>query len=67
MFRPVTAEENASGARLSAAAPRVPAAVVVLAAGSGTRVGAEVNKVLLPLGDTTVLACRCAPRWRCPT
>lgn len=34
----------------------MPAAVVILAAGSGTRVGAEVNKVLLPLGDATVLA-----------
>jgi 2-C-methyl-D-erythritol 4-phosphate cytidylyltransferase len=33
----------------------VPAAVVILAAGSGSRVGAETNKVLLPLGDTTVL------------
>jgi 2-C-methyl-D-erythritol 4-phosphate cytidylyltransferase len=30
-------------------------ALVVLAAGSGTRVGAGVNKVLLPLTDTTVL------------
>lgn len=37
--------------RLSA----VPAAVVVLAAGAGTRVGAGVNKVLLPLGDAAVL------------
>ncbi len=34
----------------------MPAAVVVLAAGSGTRVGAEVNKVLLPLGAAPVLA-----------
>lgn len=34
----------------------MPAAVVVLAAGSGTRVGAEVNKVLLPLGPRPVLA-----------
>ena len=32
------------------------AAVVVLAAGAGTRVGAEVNKVLLPLGDRAVVA-----------
>jgi len=31
------------------------AAIVVLAAGSGSRVGAAVNKVLLELGDTTVL------------
>lgn len=30
-------------------------AVVILAAGSGTRVGSETNKVLLPLGDATVL------------
>jgi 2-C-methyl-D-erythritol 4-phosphate cytidylyltransferase len=28
---------------------------VILAAGSGSRVGAETNKVLLPLGDTSVL------------
>ncbi len=34
----------------------MPAAVVILAAGSGTRVGADVNKVLLPLGDVPVLA-----------
>ena len=34
----------------------MPTAVVVLAAGSGTRVGAAVNKVLLPLGDRSVLA-----------
>lgn len=32
------------------------AAVVVLAAGSGSRVGAAANKVLLPLGDSPVLA-----------
>jgi 2-C-methyl-D-erythritol 4-phosphate cytidylyltransferase len=32
------------------------AAVVVLAAGTGSRVGAEVNKVLLPLGDIPVVA-----------
>ena len=31
------------------------AAVVVLAGGSGSRVGAEVNKVLLPLRGTAVL------------
>lgn len=31
-------------------------AVVIVAAGSGTRVGAGVNKVLLPLGDRPVLA-----------
>ncbi len=34
----------------------MPAAVVIVAAGSGTRVGATVNKVLLPLGDRPVLA-----------
>ncbi|MFB9312384.1 IspD/TarI family cytidylyltransferase [Nocardioides plantarum] len=34
----------------------MPAAVIVLAAGSGTRVGAEVNKVLLPLGGVPLLA-----------
>ena len=33
----------------------MPAAIVLLAAGSGSRVGAGVNKVLLPLGDVTVL------------
>lgn len=32
------------------------AAVVILAAGSGSRVGADVNKVLLPLDGTPVLA-----------
>jgi 2-C-methyl-D-erythritol 4-phosphate cytidylyltransferase len=34
----------------------VPAAVVILAAGAGARVGAGTNKVLLPLGDRPVLA-----------
>jgi 2-C-methyl-D-erythritol 4-phosphate cytidylyltransferase len=34
---------------------RMPAAVVILAGGSGSRVGADTNKVLLHLGDTTVL------------
>ena len=33
----------------------MPAAVVILAAGSGSRVGATVNKVLLPLGNAPVL------------
>jgi 2-C-methyl-D-erythritol 4-phosphate cytidylyltransferase len=33
----------------------MPAAVVILAAGTGSRVGAEVNKVLLPLGGRPVL------------
>lgn len=32
------------------------AAIVILAAGSGTRVGHALNKVLLPLGDAPVLA-----------
>lgn len=31
-------------------------AVVIVAAGAGARVGADVNKVLLPLGDRPVLA-----------
>ena len=35
-------------------APRT--AAVLLAAGSGTRVGAETNKVLLPLGGVPILA-----------
>lgn len=34
----------------------MPAAIVVLAAGSGTRVGASVNKVLLPLLGESVVA-----------
>lgn len=34
----------------------MPAAVVILAAGVGARVGAGTNKVLLPLGDRPVLA-----------
>ncbi len=34
----------------------MPAAVVILAAGAGTRVGGETNKVLLPLRDRPVLA-----------
>ena len=33
----------------------MPAAVVILAAGAGSRVGAGVNKVLLPLGNRPVL------------
>jgi 2-C-methyl-D-erythritol 4-phosphate cytidylyltransferase len=33
----------------------MPAAVVILAAGTGSRVGAGVNKVLLPLGNRPVL------------
>lgn len=36
--------------------PEPSIAVVVLAAGSGSRVGADRNKVLLPLGDRPVLA-----------
>ena len=34
----------------------MPAAVVILAAGSGSRVGAEINKVLLPLLDRPIVA-----------
>lgn len=34
----------------------MPAAVVILAAGSGSRVGADLNKVFLTLGDAPVLA-----------
>lgn len=34
----------------------MPAALVILAAGSGSRVGAATNKVLLPLGDAPVVA-----------
>ena len=41
----------------------MPAAVVIVAAGSGTRVGADVNKVLLPLGDVPCSPGRCATRW----
>jgi len=33
----------------------MPAAIVLLAAGSGSRVGADINKILLPLGATSVL------------
>ena len=36
--------------------PLVPAAVVILAAGSGTRVGGDTNKVLLPLAGAPVVA-----------
>jgi 2-C-methyl-D-erythritol 4-phosphate cytidylyltransferase len=42
------------------------AAVVVLAAGSGTRVGAEVNKVLLPLAGVPVVARSVATACRVP-
>jgi 2-C-methyl-D-erythritol 4-phosphate cytidylyltransferase len=44
----------------------MPAAVVILAAGSGTRVGAEVNKVLLPLGDAPLLVASLRTAWRLP-
>ncbi|MFC6286038.1 2-C-methyl-D-erythritol 4-phosphate cytidylyltransferase [Nocardioides sp. GCM10027113] len=44
----------------------MPAAVVVLAAGSGSRVGAEVNKVLLPLGDAPVLVASLRAAWQLP-
>ncbi len=39
----------------SADTPAPAAAVVILAAGAGTRVGAGRNKILLPLGDVPVL------------
>ena len=42
------------------------AAVVVLAAGAGTRVGAEVNKVLLPLAGVPVVARSVATACRVP-
>ncbi len=43
------------------------AAVVILAAGTGSRVGAEVNKVLLPLGDARCWPGRCATALGCPS
>lgn len=50
-------ENRSAGRRTgpSGTVPPVSVAVVLLAAGSGTRVGAAVNKVLLPLGGSTVL------------
>ena len=45
----------------------MPVAVVIVAAGAGARVGAGVNKVLLPLGDRPVLAWSVPTRWRPPT
>lgn len=42
--------------RASANVLAVSAAIVILGAGSGSRVGADVNKVLLPLLDAPVLA-----------
>jgi 2-C-methyl-D-erythritol 4-phosphate cytidylyltransferase len=42
------------------------AAVVVLAAGSGARVGADVNKVLLPVGGVPVVARSVATACRVP-
>jgi 2-C-methyl-D-erythritol 4-phosphate cytidylyltransferase len=42
------------------------AAVVVLAAGAGTRVGAGTNKVLLPIGDVPVVARSVATACRVP-
>lgn len=42
----------------------MPAAVVVLAAGSGSRVGADVNKVLLPLGEEPVLVWSLRAAWQ---
>jgi len=44
----------------------VSAALVLLAAGSGTRVGAEVNKILLPLGASTVLGCSVVAAFAVP-
>lgn len=41
----------------------MPAAVVILCAGAGTRVGAEVNKVLLPLHDVPVLVWSMRAAW----
>jgi len=41
----------------------MPAAVVILCAGAGTRVGAEVNKVLLPLHDVPVLVWSLRAAW----
>lgn len=53
VLRRVTALETCAHGRSSV--PLVPAAVVILAAGAGSRVGGPVNKVLLPLGDAPVL------------
>jgi len=44
------------GAARGTSLPLMSAAIVILGAGSGSRVGHEVNKVLLPLGDVSVLA-----------
>lgn len=41
---------------MTTSVPLMSAAIVILGAGSGTRVGHELNKVLLPLGDAAVLA-----------
>ena len=41
----------------------MPAAVVILCAGAGTRVGAGVNKVLLPLHDVPVLVWSLRDAW----
>lgn len=66
LFRCVTAVKTPPGTRSAARATtaaaypvRVPhtprSALVVLAAGTGSRVGADRNKVLLPVADATVL------------
>jgi 2-C-methyl-D-erythritol 4-phosphate cytidylyltransferase len=39
---------------------------VILAAGAGSRVGADVNKVLLPLGDAPVLVWSLRAAWELP-
>jgi 2-C-methyl-D-erythritol 4-phosphate cytidylyltransferase len=41
----------------------VPSAVVILAAGTGSRVGADVNKVLLPLAEVPVLVHSLRATW----
>lgn len=41
----------------------MPAACVILAAGAGSRVGADVNKVLLPLGEVPVLLWSLRAAW----
>ena len=57
-------EPASESAPESASSPRT--AVVVVAAGSGTRVGADTNKVLLPLLDSPVLAWSLRTVWSLP-